>query len=72
MMKWRKEPPTVEEVRQCRYWWFRDAQDKRSQVFCLGLFKGGQIHVQKHYGWEKIVLTEWDGEWCPIPEPEEP
>lgn len=62
----RKDAPTVEEVRQCRYWW-RYPKNGKPEVLVLDVV-GGNICL---YGTViGLYPEEWSGLWAPCLPPQ--
>jgi len=78
--RWRREPPTADEVRARPYWFFRGRATKETGYTAepgddMGVFIGkwsfnladGRIGL--HLGDWSTYVDELDGEWAPVDEP---
>ena len=70
---WRKEPPTVEEIKVCRYWWRRQAAPTFALPVLRDLFfdvSSGEIMIDVGDSLYKLEPHAGD-EWAPCMPPDE-
>lgn len=63
----RKEPPTVDEVEDCQWWW-NFPKDTPPHVMQLDVADGKIVHAQDNGG--LFDPTDWPGDWAPCVPPE--
>ncbi len=71
---WRREPPTVEEVRAHPQWWYfcRDEEDGPDpEVLTLSVYPNGRIAAPAIGEEEDGDVRDWRGEWAPCIAPKE-
>jgi hypothetical protein len=68
---WRKEPPTVDEVRACAWWWVRE-RDGYSHVLQLDIDPGSGaivvvdvVEATSNDCGGRFDSSDWPGEWSP-------
>lgn len=63
---WRKEPPTIEEVKQNRYWWNRHYVGDQAVVLELTI-RDNQIFWESGFddGPDPLDPDDWGEEWTP-------
>lgn len=63
----RKEPPTVDEVANCQWWW-SFPEDTSPHVLQLDVMDGQIVHAQDNGGF--FDSADWPGKWAPCLPPE--
>lgn len=64
--RWRKVPPTVEEVAVCEHWWNRRGPSEKSCLVSLDLDKEREIVWCGEFS---LCPSDWGEEWLPCPRP---